>query len=249
MASLSNPYFAKNVSSEQNLLQGLITESIQVMGQTYYYLPREIQVEDLILGEAATSKFAHAIPIEMYHEAAQGWDANAEILSKFGLQIQNQLTFVLSKPRWDNEISNLPLIKDTMKVWSRPQEGDLIYDPISDSLLEIKFVKSTNSDFFQFGKVYQYQLTCEFFRFEEETIETGIGMIDDNILGLSNDVLTFQVMLETGDMLLQEDGYSLNQDDKSISLQHIDRVYDTTDEFVIGAEAVEFNEINPFGEF
>lgn len=243
MTSLANPFFPKNNTIEQNLLQGLIDESIKVMGHTYYYLPRFIQKEDLVLGEDVLSKFKFALAMEMFHDQSKGWAANDNIISKFGLMIQNEMVFVISKPAWDREIVSYPDLL-TMKTYSRPQEGDLIYDPVSKSLLEIKFVKDTNTDYFQFGKVYQFQLTCEFFYYDSEKIETGISDIDAfsrNSLDLPN----WQIATEDGYYLASEDCGYLILDYIEVPSQ-ADQKYGTV--FTEESQQIGFNIKNPFGD-
>ena len=244
MTAVVNPYFKKNDPLEQNLIESLIIESIQVLGQKYYYLSSTIQREDLILGEDIISKFRFALEIEMYQEYQQGWDNNNNILSKFGLQIQNEINFILSKSAWDAEIESYADMS-TMKTGGiRPQEGDLIYEPVTKSLLEIKFVKDTNSDFFQLGRVYQYQLQCEFFSYESEDIDTGITDIDSFNIN-TFDLLVNQILSETGDSLIQESCGSLLLDIVNTPTT-MDRKYgsDFSDESV----EIGFDVTNPFGE-
>lgn len=177
------------------------------MGQRYYYLPREIQHEDLILGEDVVSKFGFALEIEMYHETQKGWTADTSIMSKFGLQISNEMVFVVSKTAWDAEIGSYSNVHTMKTDGMRPQEGDLIYEPVTKSLLEIKYVKDTNSDFFQLGRVYQYQLTCEFFLYASEKIATGITDIDAFVRD-SADLLENQIQTEAAENMISEDiGY------------------------------------------
>ena len=63
----TNPYFRKNVPSEQKLADSLTVECIQVHGQDFLYIPRETVSEDDILGESV-SRFTDANRIEMYFD-------------------------------------------------------------------------------------------------------------------------------------------------------------------------------------
>lgn len=207
MASFANPYFTKNSRSEQNLLEGLITESIQVSGQKYYYLPRNITTESNVFTEDIVSEFNYALDIEMYQESSHGWDSDTNLLSKFGLSMSNQINLVISKSRWEQEIKKYPDIS-TMSVGGiRPQEGDIIFEPITKSLLEIKFVKNSNSDFFQLGKMYQYRLTCELFQYSNEKFNTGIKEIDAFNTN-SLDILLGQLLTENSESIELEEGCS-----------------------------------------
>ena len=91
------------------------------------------------------------------------------MLSKFGIQAENELTVTISKERFENYIS--PLIKNlpNVELSTRPKEGDLIYFPLGDRLFEIKFVEH-EKPFYQLKKNYVYTLTCQLFRAEDEMI-------------------------------------------------------------------------------
>lgn len=246
MASLVNPFFKKNTTLDQNLLDTLITESIRVQGQTYYYLPREIQQEDLILGEDIVSKFGFALEIEMYQESSSGWTPEENILSKFGLQMQNQINFVLSRQSWETQIQTYPGIATMKTEGYRPQEGDLIYEPVSKSLLEIKYVANTNSDFFQFGKVYQYKLTCEFFQYSSEKIVTGNADIDAFNVN-SFDLFNYNLLTEGGDALLLDEGcgYILLDGNVDVPTEYT-RSFGT--DYTTDSLVNKFDVNNPFGE-
>lgn len=206
MASLVNPYFASKFSNslEQSLFQGLATECIQVMGFTGYYIIRKSQKLDPILGEDNLTKFETAIPIEMMMEDVGGWRNDSEMISKFGLEIRNDMTFLVSKPRWNTEVSTHTA---EMMVPTRPQEGDLIWEPLSKALLEIKFVEHEDQ-FYPLGTNYYFKLKCEYFQYNSEDMATGVPDID-GFENKSNNLLDYQLTLEDGGMLLQEDGYSL----------------------------------------
>lgn len=209
MVSLVNPYFKKDTLTEQNLIDGLRKEAIQILGRTYYYLPRDLQVEDLILGEDVISKFSLAIPIEMYMEDVMGFQGDREIFSKFGLQIQNSYKLTLSQSRWETEVKSQfdgnvlnGEASFTKSNYVRPHEGDLIYDPMTKFLMEITFVDH-DTEFYQIGKNYLYQLTCEAFKYASEDFTTGVAEIDSvNIL--SDDLLYDQILMEDGYKLLNE---------------------------------------------
>lgn len=165
-------------------MNSLIKESIQITGNTYQYLPRDMLVEDLILGEDVLSKFPLAIPIEMYLANATGFQGDREMFSKFGLEIRNSYKLVVSKDRWEEEIKTQfdgfnGNGEATFAVanYLRPREGDLIFDPITKFLLEIKFVDH-DAEFFSLGKNYQYYLSCEAFNYQNENIATGVPEID-----------------------------------------------------------------------
>ncbi len=197
MGSITNRYFHMNNNNEQNLLDSLVQESIQVNGRVYYYLPRNSQVRDLILGEDVVSSFNSTIQIEMYLVDAQGFQGQREMFSKFGLQINNSYRLVMAQDRWYQEsASNI-----------RPHEGDLIYDPNTKMLFEIKFV-DYDQEFFSLGRNYSFYLSCELFMYQNEVVNTGVPAIDV-FGGLSNDTLNFEILLQDGVTPLAQEDYSL----------------------------------------
>ena len=183
-----NPYFQQGAGSEQNLIQDLINEQLRMYGIEVHYLPRKYLTEKTIIREVIQSKFDDAYPIEAYIDNFEGYNDNTTILSKFGIQQEQELNLIISKERFENYIS--PLIKNeqNIKLSTRPKEGDLIYFPLGDRLFEIKFVEH-EKPFYQLQKNYVYELRCELFRYENEVIDTGIEDIDYILTGGDSDGL------------------------------------------------------------
>ena len=173
-----NPYFIQGTSGEQNLVQDLINEQLKMYGVEVYYLPRQYATTDNVIKEVIQSEFNYSYPIEAYVDNFDGYGDNTVMLSKFGIQAENELTVTISKERFENYIS--PLIKNlpNVELSTRPKEGDLIYFPLGDRLFEIKFVEH-EKPFYQLKKNYVYTLTCQLFRAEDEILDTGIEEIDD----------------------------------------------------------------------
>ena len=187
-----NPFFLQGSKTEQGLIQDLIHEQLRMYGVEVYYLPRKYITEKTIMREVIESSFDQSYPIEAYVENFDGYGDNTTILSKFGIQALNELTIIISKERFEEYIT--PLIKDqsNIKLSSRPKEGDIIYFPLGDRLFEIKFVEH-EQPFYQLQKNYVYTLKCELFRYEDEVIDTGIDIIDDNIGGSGGEQDSAQV--------------------------------------------------------
>ena len=164
----TNLYF-QNVTShaQQELINSLTSEVIQIHGMDVFYIPRELVKEDVLLGEDVLNKFSTAYEIEMYMKGTEGFTGEGDLVSKFGLDVRDEVIFTVHKDRFE-------LSTDMAK----PLEGDLIFLPISKGLFEIKFVEH-EQPFYQAGKNYSFDLTCELYQYSEEQLETGITDIDN----------------------------------------------------------------------
>ncbi|MDO7614733.1 MAG: hypothetical protein MUQ75_10870, partial [Crocinitomicaceae bacterium] len=166
----TNVFFNHAVNTEQHLYEDLVVESLRMYGHETYYLPREIVEEDSILGEDVQSTFGDAYSVEMYLENTEGFEGEGDLMSKFGVQVRDQATFVLSLRTWERFIS----LDSNLATSLRPNEGDLIYFPLSGSMFEIKFVEHEDP-FYQVGKLFVFKLQCELFEYSGEDFDTGTG--------------------------------------------------------------------------
>ena len=169
----TNVYFNHAVQTEQHLYEDLVVESLRFYGHECFYLPREVVEEDSILGEDIQSIYGDAYSVEMYIENTEGFEGEGDLFSKFGVQVRDQATFVLSLRSWERFIS----LDSNLATSLRPNEGDLIYFPMSGSLFEIKFVEHENP-FYQVGKLFVFKLQCELFEYSGEDFDTGNTYID-----------------------------------------------------------------------
>ena len=160
--------------SEKRLIEDLIVENLKIYGHAVYYLPRTLVNRDLILGEDSASRFDDSYLIEMYFETVEGFQGEQEIISKFGLEVRDQATFVMAKRRWEDMVQTSG---GTFTQTTRPSEGDLIYFEKTKSLFEIKYVDFQNP-FYQLNQIYVYRLVCELFEYSSEDLDTGITTID-----------------------------------------------------------------------
>ena len=87
---------------EQNLHQDLIIEAIKNYGIDVYYLPRKYVNEDLLYGEDTISEFNQAHLIEMYVKSVDGFEGEGDFVSRFGLEIRDQVVFSVARRRFDN---------------------------------------------------------------------------------------------------------------------------------------------------
>ena len=164
----TNVFFNHAVSTEQHLYEDLVVESLRIYGHETYYLPREIVEEDSILGEDVQSTFGDAYSVEMYLENTEGFEGEGDLMSKFGVQVRDQATFIISLRSWERFIS----LDSNLATAMRPNEGDLLYFPLSGSMFEIKFVEHENP-FYQVGKLFVFKLQCELFEYSGEDFDTG----------------------------------------------------------------------------
>jgi hypothetical protein len=168
-----NTYISQGVASEQNLIESLIIESLKIYGQNVFYIPRTQVAKDEILGEDPLSKFEQAFPIEMYFENVDNLGGQGPFIQKFGLFNEMSATLVVARSRWQELVGQ----HGNTFVPNRPNEGDLIYFPLTKGLFEIKFVQHQDP-FYQLGKLYTFKMEVELFQYASEKIDTGIADID-----------------------------------------------------------------------
>ena len=167
------PTYYQGHSGEQGLVQDLVDEQIKLFGSDVYYIPR-IVLQDSTLDEVRYSKYQEQFQIEMLLQNVTGFGDNAEFISKFGLRITDEIIFRVSTRRWDEEVAEH---SPTLTVESRPNEGDLLYFPLTQDIYEIKFV-GKEEPFFQFGKIQFYAITAEIYEVGQDDFDTGIAEID-----------------------------------------------------------------------
>jgi hypothetical protein len=225
-----NSYFLQGSPSEQRLIQDLINEQLKMYGQDVLYMPRRIIGENTVIKEVTASKFDDSFRIEAYLMNFEGFSGNGDILSKFGVRSNDEINLVISKERYDDFIS--PLLKlwpeDERKVAYRPQEGDLIWFPLDESLFEIKYVEG-KKPFYQLNNLYVYELRCERFEYEDEIIDVpevdsaGIE-INESIKDLGN-IYTIQMVGSGATTAVATVGFATTNPN-SKSVQYIDLIND-----------------------
>lgn len=172
-----NSFFLQGSGAEQSLVQDLVNEQLKIYGVEVYYLPRQIFSEGRVIRDVIFSKFKDAFPIEAYIMNYEGFDANSVLMSKFGVRVTDEMTLIISRERFELYISEFMKNTPNVKNGLRPNEGDLIYVPMSDSLLEIKYAENSKP-FYQLQKNYVYELRCEVYELEDDQIQTGVKAID-----------------------------------------------------------------------
>ena len=239
-------YFDTGTTAEQRLYENLIVEQLSVFGQDVYYLPRKLVNEDTLFDEDVLSSFNDAYIIEMYLDNIEGYEGQKEMMTRFGLDMQDEATWVVSKRRFEQLIS----MDANLIVSTRPNEGDLIYFAKSKKLFEIGFVDH-DDPFYQLSNLPVFKMRCRTFEYSHEALDTGISEIDDVETTYSLDALAYQVTLESGtesgtNYLLTEAGDWLVSEEYSVST--IDTSSDTSFFETQGDSILDFSEMNPFGE-
>jgi hypothetical protein len=173
-----NPFPQGQITSEQLLVEDLVIEAMKIYGMDVFYLPRSSRDQvDYLFGEDTLKQYISAFPIEMYLENVTGMDGEGDFISKFGLEIRDEVSLLVSRRRFAATVAQ-----------NRPNEGDLIYIPLVENFFEITFVEHENDQamFYTLGRgrggnVYVYALKLKQFVFSNEVVETGIAEIDNQI--------------------------------------------------------------------
>ena len=173
-----NPFPKGQITSEQLLVEDLVIESMQIYGMDVFYLPRSSRDEvDFLFGEDTLKQYTSAFPVEMYLENVSGMDGEGDFISKFGLEIRDEVSMLVSRLRFKAIVPQ-----------TRPNEGDLIFIPLVNGFFEITFVEHENDQamFYTLGRgrggnVYLYALKLKKFVFSDEVIDTGVKEVDSQI--------------------------------------------------------------------
>jgi hypothetical protein len=274
----TNKYFRNySYGREQRVEDDLTVEAIKIYGVDVQYMPRTIFNEIEEFGEDPLSKFDLAVPIEVYVNNLENFQGEGDFLSKFNLEIRDQITLTMARRRWDqirteklfDEVGNVYLTEDNPAIYSsntdnyllesgsangysisssRPLEGDLIYIPFinngNGAIYEVKFVEHERV-FYQHGKLYTYEMTCELFRYSSERFNTGNNDIDIIETRLSRDIQEYQYLMENADILIMEEGSNLIQE------YRLESVASTANNELFTQRSfidVDFSEKNPFSE-
>ena len=193
---MRNLYFSDKVRSEQNLYEDIIIESLKIYGQDVYYLPRDLVGEDRVFGHDVPSRFNSSHKIEMYIENVEGFEGEGDLFTKFGVEIRDEATFVVSRRRWEQTVKRY----DNEISGDRPREGDLIYLPLSNSIFQINHVEH-EQPFYQLSNLPTFKLRAQLFEYNNEDLDTGVAVIDDierdyaytYILTLDSDSKTIEI--------------------------------------------------------
>ena len=199
-----NPFPANQITEEQLLVEDLVIEAMGIYGMDVYYMPRESDDEvDMLYGEDPLKVYRKAYPLEMYLENITGMDGEGDFISKFGLEVRDEIQLLVSRRRFKYTTASANLI--------RPREGDLIYVPLVKNFFEITFVENENDQamFYTLGRgrggnVYVYSLKLKQFVFSQEVVNTGIDEIDSRLFDVYKRVRITMAEGGTGDFQREE---------------------------------------------
>ena len=136
--SLSSTYFNKFAHhGEQNLIADLVTESIAIFGIDVGYMTKKYTSEgyDQLYSEEDLAVFDNVTDVVMYIRSVDGFEGEGDFLSKFGLEIRDQMTLSVAVRAFENEVTATQNI-------SRPREGDLIFFPLNEKVYPENLLRS-----------------------------------------------------------------------------------------------------------
>jgi len=192
------PFPQDQITNEQLLVEDLVIEALGIYGMDVYYMPRTSRNPngiDKLFGEDTLKQYISAHPLEVNLENITGMDGEQDFISKFGLEIRDEITVLVSRRRFKYAVGatnfNRPRIGDIVatenQAPTRPREGDLIYVPLLRGFFEITFVEHENDQAMYYtlgrgrgGNVYVYAIKLKQYVFSEEIINTGKQEIDDD---------------------------------------------------------------------
>lgn len=235
----TNFYFNNfQASGEQSLLENLIIEAIKMYGEDMIYIPRNIGKLDQLYTSDDQSYYKQTYDIEMYIKSVDGFSGDGNFMSKFGLEIRDQVIFSVSQRIFSQEIGAY-----TAQV--RPNEGDLIYFPLNKKCFQIKFVNKFEM-FYQLGTLQTWEMTCELFEYADELMETGIQEIDSLQTKYSTNELDYALRDTLGNLLQNENGdFIMNEN------YNLDTIIGTGTNDVMANESngfIDFSQVYPFSE-
>jgi len=203
-----------------------------------YYMPRKLGNFDRLYTADDQSHYEQAFMVEIYIKSVDGFAGDGNFMSKFGLEIRDQVVFSIAQRIFNQEIG-----ENTNLV--RPNEGDLIYFPLNKKCFQIKYVNKFEM-FYQLGALQTWEMTCELFEYSNEIINTGIPEIDILQLTKSTNILDYAIRDEQGMPLKDEDNNYIVMEQynlESITGTGVnDTIQEESDTFI------DFTHMDPFSE-
>ena len=223
-----------NSKTEQNLYEDLIIESINIYGIDMYHIPRVINNDDKIMGEDTVSTYENWYQMPFYIKNVEGFSGQGDFLSKFNIEIRDQITFNVARKVFNDTVPNQP----------RPFEGDLLYFPDNQKLFVIRFVEHEEI-FYTFGKLQMWTMNAEVFEYSGERLITGIPEIDSLGGALSDNMANYAILDTDGFVITDTDGFAITDPFDLADPVPLEQNDAFEDQKTI---VVSFDESNPFAE-
>lgn len=227
-----------NNFGEQTLYEDLIIESISIYGVDMLYVPKHASSFDRLYLEDDTAKFETSYPIDVYVKSYEGFEGDGNFMSKFGLEIKDQITFTIARRTFANDIG-------TKEAIVRPREGDLFYYPLDKKLFEIKYTES-KAFHYKFGALQIYEVYCELYQYSDETFNTGDIDIDKVQPRETTNIIDFALKDESGNWLVDQSNNVIV--DQTYTPAEIDPFADNIQLAIEANGIVDFTTDNPFAE-
>lgn len=225
---------------EQNLIEDLVIESIRQYGHDVFYCPRTLIAKDDIYGEDTISEYNGNYEIEMYIRSYDSYEGDGQFLSKFNLEIRDQVTLTVALRVFANEVGQYTNL-------ARPSEGDLVYLPMANRILVIKYVNKTPV-FYQMGAIQMVDLVCEVWEYSSEKLNTGIDLIDAYEMNNTLDMNQFAILTGDGYEISTEEGSAILQGAYDLDEQTHDVFSDNLEFETEGATILDWTDVDPFSE-
>jgi hypothetical protein len=242
----TNFYFNNFQSSgEQTLLEDLIIESIKIYGEDMFYVPRKLDNYDALYTADDQSIYENSYLIEMYIKSINGFNGDGNFMSKFGLEIRDEVVFSVAQRTFNAEVG-------AYTTQTRPKEGDLIFFPLNNKLFQIKSVSKFEM-FYQLGGLQTWELTCELFEYSNEQLNTGIFAIDNLQTERSTNILDYSITDEEGNYITDENGDFITSELYNLEEQNPGTLNETlnvgSENFQTGSnDFIDFSTVDPFSE-
>jgi len=224
----------------------------------------------MIYGEDGSMIFDDALEMELYVKSYDGFMGQQDFLTKFGLQIDESITFVVSQKRFIDSMKPIVLneygynivtddpidgsgnlLTEELYDYSsilRPREGDLIWIPMLGYMYEIAFTENIEN-FYQLGNIYTYEIRCNRFEYSSERIDTGIDSIDivEDQYSLSTAFIE-KLLAEDDTLVLLEDGTYIVDEGNSLSGAEVAADNQLLSSKLLEGDVIDFSETNPFAK-
>lgn len=225
---------------EQNLVEDLIIEFMGIYGHAARYCPRTLIHKDDIYGEDPVSEYNNAYQLDLYIRSYDNYEGDGTFLSKFNLEIRDQVKFCLARKIFNDEVGQYESL-------DRPQEGDLIYSEMMKRLFVITYVDNTPI-FYAAGTLQVWDLVCEVFEYSNEHLNTGFAEIDNIEVDFSTNMENQGVLTNDNYMITDESGFAIVIGQFDFDTQMQDVFADNIEFSLEGNTVVDWTITDPFQE-